>query len=87
MSHYKKANHKECIDEMREQFSDYAVYCFCICNAYKYVYRAGLKENNPAVQDYCKAKYYIDYANKLCDEHKLQPLFRRVNLKTFKGAI
>lgn len=84
--YYTKERHKECIVEMREQFGDFAVYCFCVCNAYKYMYRAGLKDNNPALQEYIKIKWYIDYANDLCDEHKFNPFYRKVSIHTFKGA-
>lgn len=65
MSYYTKARHKECIIEMVEIYGEYAVFCFCILNAYKYNYRAGLKNGNTAEQDYSKAKWYLNYANNL----------------------
>lgn len=86
MKYYTKAKHKECIVEMREKYGDYAVYCFCRCNAYKYLYRAGLKENNPALQDYEKSKWYMDYANMLCKLHKLNPLYKKVYITDYKGV-
>lgn len=65
MGYYTKARHKECIVEMQEIYGEYAVLCFCILNAYKYNYRAGLKSGNTAEQDFNKAKWYIAYADKL----------------------
>lgn len=87
MKYYTKAKHKECIIEMRDNYGDYAVYCFCKCNAYKYLYRAGLKENNPAVQDFEKAKWYIDYCNTLVKKHWFNPKYRKVTINDFKGVI
>ena len=89
MKYYTKKNHKECIIEMRDLYGDYAVYCFCRCNAYKYLYRAGLKEGNPAKQDYEKASWYINYCNELKSIHKFNPLFRKVRLsdKELKAVI
>lgn len=70
MSYYTKAKHKECIIEMREIYGDFAVFCFCILNAYKYNYRAGLKAGNSAESDCNKARWYLDYANGLRNTHK-----------------
>lgn len=69
MSYYTKAKHKECIVEMRSIYGDYAVYCFCILNAYKYNYRAGLKAGNSADSDFSKAEWYLNYANNLRETH------------------
>lgn len=70
MSYYTKARHKECITEMREIYGDFAVFCFCILNAYKYNYRAGLKEGNTAESDFNKATWYISYADNLRNNNK-----------------
>lgn len=80
MSYYTKSRHKECIVEMKEHYGDYAVYNFCRCNAYKYIYRAGLKKNNPAIDDWNKAKWYIDYANELKRKHRFNPFYRYVSV-------
>lgn len=65
--HY--TSHKmECIEEMRVLFGDMAVIGFCICNAWKYRERAGLKQGTSAEQDHAKADYYIEYAKKLTEE-------------------
>lgn len=64
-SHYCQPGKKECIVEMEEKFGAYAVYNFCLCNAYKYRYRAGEKDGNPQEQDLKKAEWYENYANQL----------------------
>lgn len=73
--YYTKAKHKECIIEMRETFGDYSVFCFCLCNAYKYAYRGGLKAGNTALQDYTKLKWYKEYAYDLLVKHKLNIMY------------
>lgn len=73
VGYYTKAKHKECITEMREIYGDYAVYCFCILNAYKYQYRAGLKSGNTAESDISKAIWYLNYSSNLRKtKHKLR---------------
>ena len=68
-SHYKSKNGKECIEEMREKFGDNAVYWFCLCNAFKYEFRAGHKDDNPKEQDLKKAQWYKDYAEKILNDY------------------
>ena len=51
----------ECIDLMREIYGDEAVRWFCICNAYKYRFRAGKKQNETAQDDISKAEWYERY--------------------------
>lgn len=63
-SHYLKDG-KECIDVMIEEYGVEAVYHFCICNAFKYRWRAGLKDVNSKEQDFAKARWYIDKAIEL----------------------
>lgn len=66
-AHYLK-NGRECIDVMRDQFGDKAVYWFCILNSFKYKWRAGAKIGNAYDQDLAKAKWYEDYADSLSDK-------------------
>ena len=51
----------ECIDLMREIYGDEAVRHFCICNAYKYRFRAGAKQGETAQSDIAKAEWYEAY--------------------------
>ena len=47
----------ECIDVMIETQGIDAVLDFCICNAFKYIYRHHKKNG---IEDIKKAKWYID---------------------------
>ena len=68
-SHYLKGGRKECIVEMEEKYGAEMTAVFCLMNAYKYLYRAGEKDGNTAMQDNLKAKWYFDYANKLISSY------------------
>ena len=56
--HYKVHKH-ECIDEMVAVFGVEAVKKFCVCNAWKYRYRAGAKNGEEKEKDLAKADWYI----------------------------
>ena len=64
-SHYQRDGRKECIVEMQECFGSYITILFDLTNAYKYLYRAGCKENNPEDQDIAKARWYYNHAMSL----------------------
>lgn len=68
-SHYNKDGRKECIVEMEEKYGAGVTAVFCLTNAYKYLYRAGEKIDNPMEQDKNKAQWYFDYANKLIEKY------------------
>lgn len=55
-SHYNREGSMECIEEMRLIFGDVAVQNFCLCNAWKYRYRASSKNG---AEDLEKADWYI----------------------------
>ena len=55
-SHYETGNF-ECIDVMIETQGKEAVMDFCICNAFKYIYRHN---NKNGVEDIKKAKWYLE---------------------------
>ena len=63
-SHYQKDG-KECIDVMLELYGIQAVIHFCECNAFKYRWRAGLKNGESAEVDLNKAKWYENYRENL----------------------
>ena len=63
-SHYETGKF-ECFDVMREAFGDEAVKNFCICNAFKYLYRHQRKNG---IEDIRKAKWYIDHFLEIVDE-------------------
>lgn len=58
-SHYNAPKH-ECIDEMITVFGVEAVKHFCMCNAWKYRYRAGAKDGEEKEKDLAKADWYIE---------------------------
>ena len=47
----------ECIDVMMEVFGIEYVKAFCICNAFKYIYRCNRKNGNEDIE---KAKWYLN---------------------------
>lgn len=55
-SHYETGSF-ECIDVMLETQGKEAVRNFCLCNAFKYIYRHN---NKNGLEDIQKAKWYID---------------------------
>lgn len=55
-SHYCQGQY-ECIDVMLETMGVEAVKSFCICNTFKYLFRANKKNG---LQDHQKAKWYLD---------------------------
>ena len=63
--HYSQEGRKECIVEMEEKYGPGVTAIFCLTNAYKYLYRAGSKVDNPMDQDKNKARWYFNYCNKL----------------------
>ena len=56
-SHYNRENAMECIDEMVLVFGEEAVENFCICNAWKYRYRAADKNGE---EDLKKSDWYLN---------------------------
>ena len=57
--HYKSETSLECIEAMEMIFGVQAVYDFCICNAWKYIWRW---RNKNGAEDLDKATWYIDRA-------------------------
>ena len=60
--HY-ETNGIECIDAMQASQGDEAVRDFCICNAFKYIWRCSYK--GTFVQDLEKAVWYLNKAIKI----------------------
>lgn len=72
--HYERAGAMGCIDEMRMIFGALPVYHFCICNAWKYRYRAA---NKNGAEDIAKSDWYMAKAKKLKEEIELDDLCGR----------
>lgn len=60
--HYKNSTSLECIEAMELVFGNIAVIDFCMCNAWKYIWRWKHKNG---VEDLEKAKWYIKKAAEL----------------------
>ena len=54
----------ECIDAMRETQGDEAVKAFCVCNAFKYLWRHNSKNGD---EDIKKANWYLNKAVELME--------------------
>lgn len=60
--HYNIPGRKECWDEFIDRYGAKNTVVWCLMTAQKYLYRKGLKDNNPEEQDLAKAKAYFDKA-------------------------
>ena len=69
-SHYESSCSLECIDVMEAMFGDISVYDFCICNAFKYLWRY---KNKNGKEDISKAEWYINRARKIYHETDVFP--------------
>lgn len=58
----------ECIDVMCEAIGADETKHFCLCNAFKYLYRCKKKHKTP-VEDVKKAAWYIEKYLELCGEN------------------
>ena len=65
-SHYETGKF-ECIDVMLETQGKDAVLNFCLCNAFKYLYRHNRKNG---IEDVKKAKWYVDKYIELVGDDK-----------------
>lgn len=65
-SHYNTGKY-ECIDVMMEALGEEAVKNFCVCNAFKYIYRHKRKNGT---EDLEKAKWYINKYIQLTEKGK-----------------
>lgn len=61
-SHYKDECSLECIESMLIAFGAEAVFDFCTCNAYKYLWRYKYKNGS---EDLSKANWYVNRAEKI----------------------
>lgn len=77
-SHYEKQCSLECIDVMEAIFEYDAVFDFCVCNAFKYLWRHKFKNGE---EDIKKAEWYINKAETIMydvgdEEHLMNKLIR-----------
>lgn len=65
-SHYTQGN-VECLEAMISAFGVEAVRMFCICNAFKYLWR---HQHKNGIEDLNKADFYINKFKELSEEKK-----------------
>lgn len=58
-AHYNIPGRKECIEEMIDKWGSELTAIWCEMTAYKYEYRAGLKDGNSKEQDMAKRDWYL----------------------------
>lgn len=61
-AHYEASTSIECIEAMELIFDWYDVQTFCLCNAFKYIWRHKHKNG---LEDLDKAQWYLDYAKNI----------------------
>ena len=69
-NHYKSSTSLECIEAMQISFGRETVLHFCLCNAFKYIWRW---KNKNGEEDLNKASWYIDYAIDLINDPETSP--------------
>ena len=75
-THYNKEGKKECIDEMVDRFGVENTIMFALLNAYKYMYRDGLKSSSKDDKD--KALWYLNWsAKKIIEYHLIDTVYER----------
>jgi hypothetical protein len=67
-SHYETGKF-ECIEVMQEVFGTEAVQNFCVCNAFKYLYRHRRKNGKEDIE---KARWYINKYLELKEKDELK---------------
>ena len=68
--HYKNSTSLECIEAMQISFGRGTVLDFCLCNAFKYIWRW---KNKNGEEDLNKANWYIEYAIILINDPETSP--------------
>lgn len=71
-AHYNIAGRKECIDEIVEKYGVTVAGIFCLTNAYKYLYRVGMKAGESQAVDIAKARWYFHWINSEKRKQNLQ---------------
>lgn len=75
--HYADSCSIECIDAMVITFGYEAVMDFCLCNAYKYLWR---HKNKNGYEDLEKARWYMRKVTKLYDDYLLSPTVTKTKI-------
>ena len=68
-NHYKNSTSLECIEAMEIMFGKEAIIDFCLCNAFKYIWRW---KNKNGKEDLDKARWYLHKADSYVDTKDYQ---------------
>ena len=76
-SHYEGNTSLECIDCMKVSMGRNAVLNFCLCNAFKYLWRY---KNKNGAEDINKAKWYLNYVSNNLKRDSTEPISDKITL-------
>lgn len=76
-SHYDGNTSLECIDCMQVALGREATLNFCLCNAFKYLWRY---KNKNGAEDIEKAKWYLDYVDNSIKHDYSEPLSDNIQI-------
>lgn len=96
--HYEGSTSLECIECMEVAMGTDAVYKFCLCNAFKYMWRY---KNKNGEEDVKKARWYLDYVEQGIERasvdnisedvlkayHRLSDLYVKIQNKIAKEGV
>lgn len=82
--HYCRENAIECLDEMRLVFGDDIVAAFCLCNVWKYRYRAASKGQE---EDLKKSDFYMRKYKELITQRNLLGIESTTSLEELKDIV
>lgn len=79
--HYKNSTSIECIEAMQLAFGREAVLYFCLCNAWKYIWRW---KNKNGEEDLNKASWYVDKGIEIIDDPETSPALGSYSKKFYE---
>lgn len=82
--HYCREDAIECLDEMRLVFGDDIVAAFCLCNVWKYRYRAASKGQE---EDLKKSDFYMRKYKELITQRNLLGIESTTSLEELKDIV
>lgn len=82
--HYCREDAIECLDEMRLVFGDDIVAAFCLCNVWKYRYRAASKGQE---EDLKKSDFYMRKYKDLITQRNILGIESITSLKELKDIV
>lgn len=82
--HYCREDAIECLDEMRLVFGDDIVAAFCLCNVWKYRYRAASKGQE---EDLKKSDFYMRKYKELITQRNILGVESTMSLEELKDIV